>query len=102
MSDRICIHSDAKTKVLISAEDLNDCCTDCGDGCNGGWPDEAWLYWSQKGIVTGGLYGSKDVSVVITPLCQFIYKRLLFLQHHNFELSKLVQSFFNLSLEMLS
>ncbi|KAJ3662913.1 hypothetical protein Zmor_007228 [Zophobas morio] len=60
MSDRICIHSDAKTKVLISAEDLNDCCTDCGDGCNGGWPDEAWLYWSQKGIVTGGLYGSKD------------------------------------------
>jgi cathepsin B len=62
MSDRICIHSDASVKVRISAEDLNDCCYDCGDGCNGGWPDLAWSYWSSTGIVTGGLYGVDEVS----------------------------------------
>lgn len=21
-----------------------ECCYDCGDGCLGGWPDEAWKY----------------------------------------------------------
>ena len=65
MSDRICIHSDAKVKVLISAEDLMDCCTQCG-GCNGGWTYDAWEYWGKTGIVTGGLYGTKDVSVIIS------------------------------------
>ncbi|KAJ3662915.1 hypothetical protein Zmor_007230 [Zophobas morio] len=59
MSDRICIHSNGKVKVLISAEDLMDCCTECG-GCNGGWPDDAWSYWGKTGIVTGGLYGTED------------------------------------------
>jgi cathepsin B len=60
MSDRICIHSNATVKVKISAEDLTSCCVLCGLGCNGGWPEMAWLYWSDSGIVTGGNYGSHE------------------------------------------
>jgi cathepsin B len=60
MSDRICIHSNATVKVKISAEDLTSCCVLCGLGCNGGWPEMAWLYWSESGIVTGGNYGSHE------------------------------------------
>jgi hypothetical protein len=63
MSDRICIHSNATVKVKISAEDLTSCCVLCGLGCNGGWPEMAWLYWSDSGIVTGGNYGSHEVHV---------------------------------------
>lgn len=63
MSDRICIHSNATVKVKISAEDLTSCCVLCGLGCNGGWPEMAWLYWSESGIVTGGNYGSHEVHV---------------------------------------
>ncbi|XP_063920012.1 cathepsin B-like [Zophobas morio] len=60
MSDRICIHSNATVKVSISAEDLLDCCGLCGMGCDGGWPEMAWYYWSEDGIVTGGNYGTTD------------------------------------------
>ncbi|XP_023695667.1 cathepsin B-like [Paramormyrops kingsleyae] len=58
MSDRICIHSNAKVNVEISAQDLLTCCKDCGYGCNGGYPSAAWTFWSQDGLVTGGLYDS--------------------------------------------
>ena len=42
MSDRICIASGGKTIAHISAEDLVDCCDECGDGCDGGYPESAW------------------------------------------------------------
>uniref|UniRef100_A0A8C5GUF7 Cathepsin B n=1 Tax=Gouania willdenowi TaxID=441366 RepID=A0A8C5GUF7_GOUWI len=58
MSDRICIHSNAKVSVEISAEDLLTCCDDCGMGCNGGYPAAAWDYWTNEGLVSGGLYDS--------------------------------------------
>ncbi|XP_072906430.1 cathepsin B-like [Hemitrygon akajei] len=59
MSDRICIHSMGQVNAELSAEDLLTCCSqECGDGCNGGYPSEAWKYWTQKGLVTGGLYNS--------------------------------------------
>ncbi|CAM4686519.1 unnamed protein product [Leuciscus chuanchicus] len=58
MSDRICIHSKGKVSVEISAEDLLSCCEECGFGCSGGYPAEAWDYWTKSGLVTGGLYGS--------------------------------------------
>ncbi|XP_051868693.1 cathepsin B [Pristis pectinata] len=59
MSDRICIHSKGQVSVEISAEDLLTCCeSECGNGCNGGYPSEAWRYWTQEGLVTGGLYNS--------------------------------------------
>ncbi|XP_068706440.1 cathepsin B-like [Montipora foliosa] len=58
MTDRICIHSSGRLTPHISAEDLLSCCTECGMGCNGGFPEEAWFYWQQKGLVTGGQYDS--------------------------------------------
>ncbi|XP_028252376.1 cathepsin Bb [Parambassis ranga] len=59
ISDRLCIHTGGKISLEISAEDLLTCCDDCGMGCFGGFPSAAWEYWEKKGIVTGGLYGSK-------------------------------------------
>ncbi|KAF8568976.1 hypothetical protein P879_07956 [Paragonimus westermani] len=54
MSDRICIHSNEKVDVRLSARDLLSCCDGCGIGCEGGFPGAAWDYWKQSGIVTGG------------------------------------------------
>lgn len=58
MTDRICIASNGEQKPHLSAEDLATCCTSCGFGCNGGYPEAAWYYWEKTGIVTGGHYGS--------------------------------------------
>ncbi|KAL3181424.1 hypothetical protein MRX96_036972 [Rhipicephalus microplus] len=60
MSDRICIHTNGKVQVNVSAEDLLTCCDGCGFGCNGGFPANAWDFYKQKGLVTGGLYGTED------------------------------------------
>jgi len=61
ISDRICIHSQGKQTVFISAEDLLSCCGfSCGMGCNGGYPAAAWRYYHHHGLVTGGLYQSKQ------------------------------------------
>lgn len=30
----------------------------CGCRCFGGYPSSAWEFWTKKGLVTGGLYGS--------------------------------------------
>ncbi|XP_076812619.1 cathepsin B-like [Clavelina lepadiformis] len=58
MSDRYCIASNGKIEVDISSEDLLTCCGfDCGDGCDGGYPEGAWKYWVDYGLVSGGLYG---------------------------------------------
>ena len=43
MTDRICISSQGKDNYHISAEDLTSCCWTCGMGCNGGFPESAWL-----------------------------------------------------------
>ncbi|XP_067116152.1 cathepsin B [Osmerus mordax] len=58
ISDRLCIHSNAKVSVEISSEDLLSCCYDCGMGCNGGYPSAAWDFWTTEGLVSGGLYDS--------------------------------------------
>ncbi|XP_033126927.1 cathepsin B-like isoform X2 [Anneissia japonica] len=60
MSDRYCIHSNGSVNHHISAEDLTTCCSSCGNGCNGGFPPEAWNYWTKKGLVTGGNYNSNQ------------------------------------------
>ncbi|KAM4528658.1 cathepsin Bb [Fundulus diaphanus] len=59
ISDRLCIQSGGQVSVEVSAEDLLTCCDDCGMGCFGGYPSAAWEFWTKKGLVTGGLYGSK-------------------------------------------
>jgi len=60
MSDRICIVSGGATNAHISAEDLVDCCSSCGFGCDGGFPQAAWSYFKSTGLVTGGNYNSKE------------------------------------------
>lgn len=58
MTDRICITSMGANTPQISPEQLVDCCSSCGMGCNGGYPEAAWEYFRHTGIVTGGLYHS--------------------------------------------
>ncbi|KAG0435750.1 hypothetical protein HPB47_018338, partial [Ixodes persulcatus] len=59
-SDRVCIHSNGRVQVDISAEDLMDCCDKCGSGCSGGLSASAWQYWKDAGLVSGGLYNTTD------------------------------------------
>jgi cathepsin B len=42
LSDRICIASGQQSQVQISTADLLSCCSECGYGCDGGWPPLAW------------------------------------------------------------
>ncbi|KAH8619597.1 putative Papain family cysteine protease [Trypanosoma vivax] len=51
MSDRFCVTGGVRD-LGISAGDLLSCCTSCGDGCDGGYPDEAWLYFTESGLVS--------------------------------------------------
>ena len=48
--------------------------------CNGGYPSRAWTYWVSTGIVTGGLYGSNVVSILIrnAVLFQSVLSQMLF------------------------
>lgn len=61
IQDRICIHSDGKLQPQISARNLLSC-EKLSAGCNGGFSINAWLYWKQYGLVSGGPYGSNVVS----------------------------------------
>lgn len=58
ISDRVCVHTNGKVNVEVSAEDLLSCCVSCGMGCNGGYPGAAWTFWTEKGLVSGGLFDS--------------------------------------------
>jgi cathepsin B len=49
-------------KFQFSAEDVLSCGTDCGDGCDGDYPLDAWIYWKNWDIVSGGDYKSQQVS----------------------------------------
>jgi len=60
MSDRICIASKGAENAHISAEDLVSCCSSCGFGCDGGFPQAAWSYFKSTGLVTGGNYNTKQ------------------------------------------
>ncbi|XGW01744.1 hypothetical protein V3C99_014111 [Haemonchus contortus] len=60
MTDRICIASNGKEQFTISADDILSCCgIVCGNGCEGGYPLQAWKFWVKHGVVTGGNYTSK-------------------------------------------
>ena len=60
MSDRICIASGQTNQTRVSSEDLMECCSSCGSGCNGGYLYQSWAYWKRHGIVTGDLYDDKN------------------------------------------
>lgn len=60
MSDRVCIASGQTDQRRVSPEQLVECCSACGDGCNGGELYPAWNYWKKTGIVTGDVYGDTN------------------------------------------
>jgi len=60
MSDRHCIKSNGTKEPYVSEEDILTCCAMCGFGCGGGYPFQAFKFWTLTGAVTGGPYGSKD------------------------------------------
>jgi len=51
MSDRYCVAGIA-TNLSISAQQMNSCCDSCGQGCDGGYPPQAWQYWVDTGVVS--------------------------------------------------
>ena len=59
MTDRVCVATRGVHTPILSVEELVSCCDDCGDGCDGGYPEEAWMYWEINGLETGGPYQSK-------------------------------------------
>jgi cathepsin B len=54
MSDRNCIN--LPKNLTLSAGNMAFCCDECGDGCNGGFPGDAWQYWVDNGLVEEGCY----------------------------------------------
>ncbi|KAG8223840.1 hypothetical protein J437_LFUL007861 [Ladona fulva] len=60
MTDKTCIKSRGALNSHLSPENLLTCCSSCGHGCDGGYPEEAFLYWMRTGVVTGGDYGSNE------------------------------------------
>ena len=60
MSDRLCVASKQTDQRRISSEDILECCTLCGMGCNGGFLYPTWYNWKRYGFVTGSLYQNKD------------------------------------------
>lgn len=60
MSDRVCIYSNGTEHFHFSAVDLLSCCTNCGNGCEGGIAEFAWNYWVTNGLVSGGNYNSNQ------------------------------------------
>ncbi|XP_018914840.2 cathepsin B [Bemisia tabaci] len=60
ISDRQCIATDGKMKDQMSAQHLLSCCSNCGLGCNNGWPRKAFVFYHKHGVVTGGDYNSKQ------------------------------------------
>ena len=51
-SDRLCISTNAKVAVPLSAQELCFCAND--NGCGGGMLQAAWSYVQNNGLVTGG------------------------------------------------
>lgn len=59
-SDRACIQTAGEITRNFSGEDLLECCSGCGQGCDGGWIQQTWSQLVSKGLVSGGLYQSEE------------------------------------------
>ncbi len=67
LEDRLCIEASRaglvyNGTVYLSSLDTLSCCTNSqgcasAQGCNGGDPKEAWRWFAEHGVVTGGGYG---------------------------------------------
>jgi cathepsin B len=68
ISDRTCISSRGDKVVQLSAEDVLRCCKNCTKNtnvCDGGSTSEAWEFWMNEGVVSGGDYNSKEVRLFV-------------------------------------
>lgn len=61
-ADRTCILSNGTKKSQLSALDVIECCSVCGN-CFGGDPLKAMVYWALEGVVTGGPDGCHPYTV---------------------------------------
>lgn len=62
-NDRLCISTGGDFQAMLSTQDTLGCCdvlTCESFGCNGGLPSRAWEFFTNKGVVTGGLYNTTD------------------------------------------
>ncbi|XP_014289457.1 cathepsin B [Halyomorpha halys] len=59
-TDRVCIATNGTFTKPLSSEELLACCSECGNGCNGGYPFSAWKFFAYNGLVTGGDYQSNE------------------------------------------
>ena len=59
-TDRICIETKGEKQVSLSAEDVIECCRDCGFQCKGGYTGMAWEYLRRTGVVTGGQFNTTN------------------------------------------
>jgi len=48
-NDRLCIANGSQ--IILAAADVLACCSACGYGCNGGYPQSAWSYFVGTGDV---------------------------------------------------
>eukprot|EP00252_Welwitschia_mirabilis_P018100 TRINITY_DN40289_c0_g1_i1.p1 TRINITY_DN40289_c0_g1~~TRINITY_DN40289_c0_g1_i1.p1 ORF type:complete len:349 (+),score=58.07 TRINITY_DN40289_c0_g1_i1:340-1386(+) len=72
LSDRFCIHYNLN--VTLSENDILACCgIMCGDGCDGGYPLNAWQYFVQKGVVTAECDPYFDQTGCKHPGCDPLY-----------------------------
>lgn len=58
MTDRYCIYSNGSKQFHFSAQDVLSCLNN--DGCHGNYPQVAWDFWKENGIVSGGNYNSSQ------------------------------------------
>ena len=61
LNDRICIATGGNFTTLLSVADTTACCNflQCQSmGCNGGQVGSPWSWFSNKGVVTGGDFGT--------------------------------------------
>ena len=75
MSDRLCIHSKNQTdQRRVSPTYLLSCCENCGYGCDGGWLTDAYDFWKENGIPTGGQYNDYSTCQPnFLPKCNHVY-----------------------------
>jgi len=56
-NDRYCISNNQNVNPLHSFEDLVSCCGfSCGQGCNGGYPEAAWEWFTRTGVSSDACY----------------------------------------------
>lgn len=60
-TDRLCIATNGYFTESLSAQNLMACGDSEQQGCNGGSAFRAWEFIANRGIVTGGNFGSKEV-----------------------------------------